>query len=97
MGVMRKLTGLLIEDLSIEEKEEETLAVLKRANVKVAPPEADKPNQTLVERWDQSRFGRPEWIRILDNIDQLIEILPEYRRRTGKDPLPVRVPVSGLP
>jgi hypothetical protein len=72
MGVMRKLVGLMMNDLSSMKKAIETESVLKGMHIKI--PEAEG-KQTLWERWDKARFGRPEWITILDNVDKLVELL----------------------
>jgi hypothetical protein len=89
MGVMRKLTGLLMNDLSSAEKQEQVVLEFRKLKIRLAEPKTHK--DTLWERWENSRFGRPEWIKIFDNIDKLLALLlcdlkeeVSRRRKEGK-------------
>jgi hypothetical protein len=75
MAVMRKLTELLVMDIAIgisEEKAERFEGFLSDIRIKILPSKKER-SKDLNERWENSRFGRPEWITILDNIDRFIE------------------------
>jgi len=79
MGVMRKLCDLLISDLSTTNQDGVILSLFRSFNIKLSS-DPKKAKETLSERWENSRFRRPEWITILDNINKLLELLPIEKR-----------------
>lgn len=81
MAVTRKLSQWLIEDLSVAGKGVEVEAILKDLGFNLYEPD-EKEKLTLAEKWENSRFGRPEWIHFVDNVSQLLCRLPTEKMRT---------------
>jgi hypothetical protein len=79
MNTVKKMTELLMKDLVNEKKVDQVLAFLERQHMHVYTPKDDN-GVTFVERWLKSRWGRPEWIKILRNRSELINLLSDTRK-----------------
>lgn len=77
MGIMRKLLELLVEEVfhrrRLQQRFEEIFTSL---HLKL-PKQEKKKARTLVERVKKARFGRPDFLRILENRKLFLDCLAE--------------------